>query len=122
MKKVTFILALCLIFGCAKENLPSSVEKASQTMTEEEALESFAKILSKAVATNESIREFIKVKAIEQFDLDYDVFYPFVKDDVLSSGITFRNALLDVCEDPEELSQIESVCPKLNKSFILPAD
>ena len=114
MKKITFIIALCLLFGCAKENLPSSLETDSQTMTKEEALESFAKILSKAVAANEPIREFIKLKAIEQFDCDYDVFYPFVKDEVLSSGVTFRNALLEVCEDPEELSKIESACPKLN--------
>lgn len=81
--------------------------------TEESAMGSFARILSKAVGGDESLRAFIKDAALKKFDKDYDVFYPFVKDEELTNGMTFRNTILGACESEDELLKIEDACPKL---------
>ena len=76
------------------------------------AAESFSQILSKATHENQDLRLFIKSKALEQFDKDYDVFYPFVKDSEISQGKTFREILLQYT-DEKTLCNIENAIPKL---------
>lgn len=115
MKKylhLSVFLALFLV-SCTKDNGESPLESINYVMTEQEAHQNFAKILSKAMYENEQLREFIKQNALRKYDKDYDVFYPYVKDECLVSGITFREALIDVCDSPEELVSIEAQCPKL---------
>ena len=114
MKKIVCLLIICLLCSCNKEEEMMTIDQTAKPLTEQDALKSFAKVLSIAVSRNESLREYIKEKSLEQFDKDYDVFYPFVKNDVLPSGITFKEALLEACESPDLLSSIEVACPKLN--------
>lgn len=76
------------------------------------AAESFSQILSKATHENQDLRLFIKSKALEQFDKDYDVFYPFVKDSEIGQGKTFREILLQYT-DEKTLCDIERTIPKL---------
>lgn len=76
-------------------------------------MDDFTVILSKAVANDKDLRDFIKMESLKQFDKDYDVFYPFVKNERLSSGISFREALLKYTTE-DKLEQIESNCPLLN--------
>lgn len=56
------------------------------TMEESDAEESFARILSMAVSKDAALRQFLKAEAEKQFDKDYDVFYPYVKDAVVEDG------------------------------------
>lgn len=74
----------------------------------------FAQILSKAVYNNTEVREFLKSEAIKQFDNDYDVFYPFIKDKKVTEDKTFRDILLTYCEDEKTLLEIEETLPLLN--------
>lgn len=101
-------LALVLS-SCSKttnfENNPSINDAYS-------AAESFSQILSKATHENQDLRLFIKSKALEQFDKDYDVFYPFVKDSEIGQGKTFREILLQYT-DEKTLCDIERTIPKL---------
>lgn len=78
-----------------------------------EKQKSFAKILSQAVYNEEKVRSFIKEQALLQFDHDYDVFYPFVKDRIIDGNQTFRDVLLSYC-DEDELVKIEETLPLLN--------
>ena len=40
----------------------------------------FAKLLSQAASSNVEVRSFLKKEALAQFDNDYDIFYPMIKD------------------------------------------
>ncbi len=69
------LAGLILLASCAKEEAIPTLPV--RTFSVEEAQVLFTKTLSAAVSNNEGLRLFIKKKAQEQFDCDYDVFYPF---------------------------------------------
>ena len=112
---------LCLTFltlfaGCAddmQETQTTVLARSTAEMSNEEAQKLFASTLSKAVYNNEALRRFLKEKALEQFDNDYDVFYPLTKDEVVDGSKTFRTILLENGISDEELSQIEHKLPLL---------
>ena len=50
---------------------------------------------------------------MKQFDKDYDVFYPFVKNHVFSSGMSFQQVLSSYEKFENQLVYIENMVPKL---------
>lgn len=123
MKKLNFMLVLLLATTCAcTDNLSEDVALSNEqpisrsmntTLTAEEAQQQFAKILSKAVYNHVELRNFLKSKALKQFDNDYDVFYPLVKDEQVDNLGTFREVLLNYIPEVD-LSNIEATLPLLN--------
>lgn len=118
MKKLALMaFAILAVAGCSKNSMESEpvaeVYPAVSEAEMEEAKADFAAILSKAVSSDESLRQFIKKTAMEQFDLDYDVFYPYVKDQIVSDGRTFREILFSYADDPSRLAEIEKELPLL---------
>ena len=79
MKKLILLaIAISMIAGCTKEQFDST-EYSTQPVSKQEqenAIKDFSAILSQAVAENKDLRTFIKETALQQFDMDYDVFYP----------------------------------------------
>lgn len=115
---ITVPCVLALMLSCTKEDLEirhTDIDFSGRQsqMTEAEAQQEFAVALSKAVAENEPLRTFIRDEALSQFDRDYDVFYPFVKNQTVSDGLTFRDILLKYCEQ-DKLEEIEATLPLLN--------
>jgi hypothetical protein len=82
-------------------------------MSESQAQQKFAQILSKAVYGSKDLRQFLKKNALQQFDNDYDVFYPKVKDATVADGQTVRDVLLSYC-DADSLTMVENSLPLLN--------
>ena len=84
MKKNFIILftALSLFASCTKESPVSEKwDREEMTITDQNAyLDEFSRILSMAVEDNYDLRVFLKEEALRQFDKNYDIFYPFVKD------------------------------------------
>lgn len=123
MKKYLFILLACaFLFSCNNEvdevspagNGPQDNVAPVAKIDAGKAQQEFAKILSKAVFNNTEVRQFLKSEAIKQFDNDYDVFYPYVKDKVVAGSKTFRDILLSYCDDEKTLLEIEETLPLLN--------
>lgn len=123
MKKYVFILLACAsLFSCNNEvdevspagNGPQDNVAPIAKIDAGKAQQEFAKILSKAVFNNTEVRQFLKNEAIKQFDNDYDVFYPYVKDKVVAESKTFRDILLSYCDDEKTLLEIEETLPLLN--------
>lgn len=124
MKNLLFAITLiafnCLIlFSCKREELtspltPKSTNESAAKEKESKALRRFSEILSHAVYSNADLRGFIKAEALKEFDNDYDVFYPFVKDKIVSGNKTFRDVLTGYTKDPQELLEIEASLPLLN--------
>lgn len=113
MKKLFLFSFFTILFiCCSKDNMVKQTTPL-QCMSETEALESFAQILSSAVYENEELRLFLKEEALKQYDKDYDVFFPFVKDHIFSSGDTFYNILSTYAQEPDQLDAIEKSAPKL---------
>lgn len=121
MKKQLLIISVCAFtFSCSKDfqenqsvqNIVSTISEET-SLTEDEAKKQFTEILSKAIYNNSELRSFIKDKAIQQFDNDYDVFYPIIKDESVGNSGTFRSILLQYA-DEEQLSNIEKELPLLN--------
>ena len=113
--QTTTIALICLATISCEKEVPIKGDSISEPTaeTESSSLDDFTVILSKAVANDKDLRDFIKVESLKQFDKDYDVFYPFVKNESLSSGLSFREALLKYTTE-DKLEQIESNCPLLN--------
>lgn len=109
-----FISLLLLFVGsCSKiADLPSVDSTPDTDYSESEALADFAVILSRAVSESEDIRAFIQKKAVAQVDNDYDVFYPFVRDEKIKDQYSFRDHLV-LYSDEESLVKIERALPLL---------
>jgi len=111
-RKILFFILLFAIAACSKGLNESTKDEGVTVFSESQALESFAKVLSKAVFESEELRVFLKEQSLNTFDNDYDVFYPFVKDKLLKSGLTFRDHLLKYIPE-NELKAIEKSAPLL---------
>lgn len=113
MKKLSIIFAsMFFILACTQETdnlVPTNEETTTQVteLTTAEAQIRFAKLLSQAASGSVEVRKFLKAEATRQFDNDYDVFYPMVKDKLVTDGKSFRDILLSYCETPNELAEIE---------------
>lgn len=109
---MAIIIVLTLTQSCLKEAVDDS---SLPTTNLQNSKELFAQALSKAVYEHEDLRVFIKEVALRQFDRDYDVFYPFVKDEIVSNGKTFRDYILEVISE-DKLEKIEFDLPLLDIS------
>lgn len=117
MKNIIIFLALAMtIVSCSQEENFSNFEntKTNVVLSTEEAQVAFAQILSKAIYESIDLRSFLKKEALIQFDNDYDVFYPFVKDKIVTGQQTFRDLLLKYSRNEKELCQIEESLELLN--------
>lgn len=117
MKKFLFVLASAFfMLSCSQEEF-TSIENNPQGVPELTIAQTqlkFAKLLSKAASSSIEVRRFLKEEALNRFDKDCDVFYPLVKDKIITGNKTFRDVLLSYCEDENELTQIEASQPLLN--------
>ncbi|MCR6504397.1 hypothetical protein [Bacteroides muris (ex Fokt et al. 2023)] len=113
MKKLLFIFAsMFFMFACTQEEenlLPTNEKATAETskLNTAEAQLRFAKLLSQAASSSVEVRNFLKKEAIKQFDNDYDIFYPIVKDKIVTDGKSFKDILLSYCNTPNELTEIE---------------
>lgn len=107
------ILGVVAVGSCNKEQ--SAVEEDTDCIIESDLspIENFSIILSRAVASNESLREFIKSEAGSRFDRDFDVLYGRVKDKLVEGDKTFRCILAEYDTD-NLLPSIENELPLLN--------
>ncbi len=92
-KKIFFaflclVALMCSLSSCESNDsmgeevaVKNSVNES--TLSEADAQKAFAKVLSVAVAKDGTLRSFLKNEAVRQYDKDYDVFYPFVKDKIV---------------------------------------
>lgn len=111
--KLLFMVAVALsIASCSREADQLTInEESSDAFIS--AQKEFAKILSSALNEEPDLRAFLKNEALKEFDMDYDVFYPYTKDVVVSGNRTFKDILISHSEDPSSLDRIEAVIPKL---------
>lgn len=115
MKKYLFFLfaVFCaFICGCSKESINAS-QNAQNTIQQSELEAEFAVILSKALYQEEGLRRFVKNQALKEFDKDYDVFYPLLKDEIVENNESFH-MILSRYDDKDILSDIEANCPLIN--------
>lgn len=114
MKKTIWYLFCCIFIATACEKDTFTEEQNSKiTNTKEASIETFSKILSKAVVENSELREFIKKEALDMFDNDYDVFYPIVKNKIITGNTTFRDILKEYAKNEEEFITVENSLPLL---------
>lgn len=111
-------VAIILLSGCEKNPVSEDRTKddivASLDDTDRIKIyqDEFASILSKTIADRD-VRDFIKREALKQINLDYDVFYAFVKDKIVSGNQTFREKLLKFETISGQLDKIEDNLPLL---------
>ena len=123
MKKY-FVSLFCIAAFCActdqVNEFPSQPDRAQSKTINQAPLDQvtaqkkFAKALSKAVSNSLDVRKFLKAEAVAQFDNDYDIFYPLVKNKIVYDNQSLRDILLSYCKDENELVQIEQSLPLLN--------
>lgn len=112
-----FMIVLFALSACDSTMPETEVQNTMsiqqvQSINESETQKAFAKILSMAASKDSSVRAFLKNEAEKQYDKDYDVFYPFVKNKVVANGKTFREILVSYSSN-KEISNIENNLPFL---------
>lgn len=112
MKRIIgFAIILIAAMSCSKSEIALP---ETETINVTEATREFSQILSKALSSEPEMRDFIKTEALKQFDKDYDVFYPWVKDiEIANTGKTFKEVLLTY-DTNSKLESIEESLPLLN--------
>lgn len=108
-----FLIGSLLMISCQEKETIIVSDDDYVELDSESAKQEFAVILSKAVYENEALREFLKSEALTQFDKDYDVFYPWTKNELVTDGQSFRDILLRY-DEKHILPRIEEVVPRLN--------
>ena len=107
-------LMCAAIVSCEKDATSEQQKIASvPAISKEDAMTKFSMILSKAVYEKKDLRYFLKDEAMKEFDRDYDVFYPFVKDRLVDGENTFRD-IIKMYDSNNELEAIETALPLLN--------
>ena len=119
-----FVSLFCIAAFCActdqVNDFPAQPDRAQSKTINQAPLDQvtaqkkFAKALSKAVSNSLDVRKFLKAEAVAQFDNDYDIFYPLVKNKIVYDNQSLRDILLSYCKDENELVQIEQSLPLLN--------
>ena len=109
------IAVISITVSCTRVITPDihNKEVIRLIIDEEMAKNRFAAALSKVITKDAALRRFIKEEALREFDRDYDVFYPYVKDIEIHDGKTFRELLCECMSDPDELTLIERSVPTL---------
>ena len=125
--KILSVAAPALMFAACNEPLNDAAEVETDSIKEEMPIENvvdgvsdkdvqfkkFAEILSRAVSQNKSVREFLKEKALEKIDNDYNVFYPIVRNEMID-GKSFESILTEYSNHKEEMKKVFEVLPLLN--------
>lgn len=112
---LSFLIFLLFIIACTKETATNNLSvdtTINVQYSQSTAMNYFATILSKAVTRSQEVRVFLKNTALKEIDNDYDVFYPFVKEEIIVDNMTFRNCLLQYCNETD-LCLIEEALPLL---------
>ena len=120
-RNLFFYLYLCAFLGCisCSENLNDElvinekIQKEYAISPNVSGMIRFSEILSKAVAGNFELRNFLKTEALKTMDNDYDIFYPYSKNELVSEGKSFRDILVEYAANEEELTNIEELLPLL---------
>lgn len=71
------------MFSCSQEEGTSPINENTSNLpvsATADAQLKFAKLLSQAASSSIEVRNFLKKEALVQFDNDYDIFYPLIKD------------------------------------------
>lgn len=111
------MLASIFASSCSNEEVIENGTSASAPVNdvlleETTAQQEFAMILSKAVASNQSLREFLKKEAVKEFDNNFDIFYPYARNKKIDEQHTFRDVLVENSSEAE-IKKIESSLPLL---------
>lgn len=109
-----FILLGFLLFSACDKMSVDTVDNTEDISTKDQAecLKSFAMIMSKALYNEPELRAFVREEALQRRDLDYDVFYPWVKDAEIRDGLTFEN-IVKMYDSNDELDLIVKSVPLL---------
>lgn len=116
MKKGLLLLYTAIsviLFGCSKNEITTTERDISEkNLSAVEAYDEFAVILSKAANNDAALRTFLKKEALKQFDKDYDVFYPWLKDCIVDGSNSFEQ-ILKKYDKNNLLNSITETIPKL---------
>jgi len=121
-RNLFFYLYLCAFMGfisCSEDIvkdrlvIEGNIQKRNVIPPVVANMNSFSEILSKAVAANPALRDFLKTEALKTMDNDYDIFYLRSKNEIVTEGKSFRDILLEYAVNEEELTGIEESLPLL---------
>lgn len=106
-----FTIAFFACISCSKE-ATESIDSFVNHLSKEELFNEFASILSIATSDRTDLREFLKAEALKRYDNDFDVFYPWAKDNIVSGTESFRE-ILSLYDKKGIIPAIEEIAPLL---------
>lgn len=117
MKKLLYGIALMAFMStfvaCEKTEEKMIIDNnKSFDIVHKNIVEDFAIALTKVLSENKECRDLIKNEALKMIDDDYDVLYMLIKDNILSSGKTLENYILNYLSN-EQLSNLLHQMPTL---------
>jgi len=89
-------LAISILASCTKEELRTA---GSLPSSKSDDLELFAILLSRALYSEPDLRNYVRSEALKKKDYDYDVFYPYVRNELVDGERTFEQILSEYDRD-----------------------
>ncbi|WP_293939677.1 hypothetical protein [Sphingobacterium sp. UBA5996] len=117
MRKILLsAILLSSIIACKKDNLSSesNQQEIEQNLLDAKSVykQEFSKAFAKALASNSELRAFIKNEALKKFDLDYDILYQMVKEEMIGDK-KFKDIIAEQYEKKENLNELDRLYPTL---------
>jgi hypothetical protein len=113
MKQLLYIVGIVMTTIVSCNKLEESFVGDMTSVAPEDAIKEFSIILSKAASNDHKLRLFMKEEALNMFDMDYDVFYPLIKDKIVYDGKSFK-MILKQYDTNNVIEEIEKQLPYLN--------
>ena len=109
---VLFLVCYILFMTSCQQNFDENLLLDEPQAKELSSLDSFSSLLSKAMSNSPELRSFIKKEALKMIDNDYDVFYPIVKNEIVTNNKSFRD-ILKQYDTENRLDKLEQDYPLL---------
>lgn len=115
---LAYLTLVLVCFACSDDFTDMQVlqqqaqQQSSLSPSKETKMADFARVLSKAVADRQDVRQFLKDEALKQFDRNYDILYGAVKDEQIG-GVKFHD-ILSSYSTVDSLNDMTAGIPLLN--------
>jgi hypothetical protein len=103
------------LFSCKKNNIADNgaLPDTKNPSASYEKRVSFGKVLAKAIDAEPLLREKIKNESLKQFDLDYDVLFQTIKDDILPDNESVINKISKYASSKGDFEKLVNSLPLL---------
>lgn len=116
---VVSLACISMFLSCSEDNISEpitvDVSNSDRDLDKNELLVKFSSVLSEIVTEDECLRSYLKSEAVSEFDMNYDILWAKVRDEIIGN-CSLRQKVVNKTSE-KFVSQLECIIPRLNILF-----